>query len=86
MPSGRPFSCAAIGSEMPGSPHRFDSGVYAKFCHRLANQSYTEGLVLVVRYSLVPTLGVGSAVMGVRMMSQRWKKLPNAHQDRKSVV
>ncbi len=34
--------------------------------------------MLVVRYSVVPTSGVGSAVTGVRMMSQSSKNAPNA--------
>ncbi len=34
---------------MAGIPHRLAKGVYAKFCQRCANQSCTEGFVLVVR-------------------------------------
>ena len=43
---------------------------------RLANQSWTEGLSLTVRYSRVPISGVGFAMVGVRMMSHSSKKAP----------
>src|SRR5260370_329647 len=76
MPSGKPFSCSAIGSEIAGIPHRFASGVKAKLRHRLPNQSSTDGLSEIVRYSVVPTFGVGSAVIGVRMMSHCSKNAP----------
>jgi hypothetical protein len=42
----------------------------------LSNQSSTDGLVLVVRYSVVPMRGVGSAVIGVRITSQSSKNAP----------
>ena len=37
---------------------------------------HRSGLSLIVRYSVVPTFGVGSAVIGVRMMSQSSKNAP----------
>src|ERR1700712_5648112 len=76
MPSGNPCSCVAIGKEIAGIPQRFASGVNAKLRHRLPNQSATEGLSLMVRYSVVPTFGVGSAVIGVRIMSHCSKNAP----------
>jgi hypothetical protein len=42
----------------------------------LPNQSSTDGLSLIVRYSVVPMRGVGSAVMGVSITSQDSKKAP----------
>ena len=82
MPSGRPFSCSAIGSEIAGSPHRLASGVKAKLRHRLPNQSSTDGLSDMVRYSVVPTFGVGSAVIGVRMISHSSKNAPKPRDGR----
>src|SRR5881227_2360155 len=76
MPSGRPFPDAASGKEIAGIPHRLASGVKAKLRHRLPNQFSTDGLSLMVRYSVVPTFGVGSAVIGVRMISHCSKNAP----------
>ncbi len=76
MPSGNPFSCSASGSEIAGTPHRLASGVKAKLRHRLPNQSNTDGLSDIVKYSMVPTFGVGSAVIGVRMISYSSKNAP----------
>lgn len=67
MPSGSPFSCAASGNEIAGMPQRLASGARTKLRHRLPNQSSTDGLSLIVRYSEVPTFGVGSAVIGVNI-------------------
>ena len=76
MPSGRPCSWVASGSEIAGMPQRLASGVKAKLRQRLPNQSSTSGLSLIVRNSVVPTFGVGNAVIGVRMMSQSSKNAP----------
>lgn len=57
------MACWAIGSEMAGMPHSW-TAAYEKNFQRLSNQSSTSGLSLVVRYSVVPMRGVGSAVMG----------------------
>src|SRR5436309_8050333 len=76
MPSGKPFSCSASGSEIAGIPHRLPGGVKAKLRHRLANQSNTDGLSEIVKYSLVPTFGVGNAVIGVRIISHASKNAP----------
>ena len=48
--------------------------------HRFSNQSSTDGLSLIVRYSVVPIRGVGSAVIGVRMMSHDSKNAPKARE------
>ncbi len=57
-------------------PHRLASGRESKIAPQMTNQSSTDGLSLSVRYSMVPTFGVGSAVTGVRMMSQSSKNVP----------
>src|SRR5260370_8029316 len=76
MARGKPFSCCAIGNEIAGIPHRLASGVKAKLRHRLPNQSSTDGLSEIVKYSVVTTFGFGSAVTVVRMISHCSKNAP----------
>ena len=47
-----------------------------KIAPEVTEPSSTSGLSLIVRYSVVPTFGVGNAVIGVRMMSQSSKNAP----------
>ena len=77
MPSGRPFSWVAIGSEIAGDAAEIGERRIGEVAPEIAEPvAAPSGLSLIVRYSVVPTFGVGSAVIGVRMMSQSSKNAP----------